>query len=122
MQIALMLGGIQRHEVERGQVLSQPGAITAHTRFEAQFYLVSHAEGGRLSPVFNGWKAQVYFRSADVTGVFELEPGVDMLLPGDHATMIITLVATIAMEPGLRFAVREGGRTVGFGVVAKIQA
>jgi elongation factor Tu len=106
--------------VERGQVLSKPGAITPHTVFDSEVYVLSKDEGGRHTPFFKGYRPQFYFRTTDVTGTVELPEGVEMVMPGDNVNMVVTLIAPIAMEDGLRFAIREGGRTVGAGVVAKI--
>jgi len=118
--IGALLRGIQRNEVERGQVLAKPGSIKPHTQFEGQVYVLTKEEGGRHTPFFNGYRPQFYFRTTDVTGVAELPQGTEMCMPGDHITMKISLITTIAMEEGLRFAIREGGRTVGSGVVSKI--
>jgi elongation factor Tu len=118
--IGVLLRGTKRDEVERGQVLSKPGTITPHTRFEAEVYILSKDEGGRHTPFFKGYRPQFYFRTTDVTGAVELPEGVEMVMPGDNIKMDVTLIAPIAMEEGLRFAIREGGRTVGAGVVAKI--
>ena len=118
--VGVLLRGTKRDEVERGQVLSKPGAITPHTRFEGEVYVLSKEEGGRHTPFFKGYRPQFYFRTTDVTGACELPEGVEMVMPGDNVKMDVTLIAPIAMEEGLRFAIREGGRTVGAGVVAKI--
>ncbi|WP_148255280.1 elongation factor Tu [Aidingimonas lacisalsi] len=118
--IGALLRGTKRDEVERGQVLAKPGTITPHTIFEAEVYVLSKEEGGRHTPFFKGYRPQFYFRTTDVTGTCELPEGVEMVMPGDNVKMTVTLIAPIAMEDGLRFAVREGGRTVGAGVVAKI--
>ena len=118
--IGALLRGLKREEVERGQVLAKPGSITPHTKFRAQVYVLSKEEGGRHTPFFKGYRPQFYFRTTDVTGVVELDEGVEMVMPGDNATMDVELIAPIAMEEGLRFAIREGGRTVGAGVVEKI--
>ncbi|RLK51286.1 translation elongation factor 1A (EF-1A/EF-Tu) [Alkalispirillum mobile] len=118
--IGALLRGTKRDEVERGQVLCKPGSITPHTKFECEVYVLSKDEGGRHTPFFNGYRPQFYFRTTDVTGSCELPEGVEMVMPGDNVKMTVTLIAPIAMEDGLRFAVREGGRTVGAGVVAKI--
>ena len=115
-----LLRGIKREDIERGQVLSKPGSITPHTEFEAQVYVLSKEEGGRHTPFFKGYRPQFYFRTTDVTGNVELPEGVEMCMPGDNAEMKITLIQPIAMDEGLRFAIREGGRTVGAGAVAKI--
>ena len=118
--VGVLLRGTKRDEVERGQVLSKPGSITPHTKFEAEVYVLSKDEGGRHTPFFKGYRPQFYFRTTDVTGACELPDGVEMVMPGDNVQMTVTLIAPIAMEDGLRFAIREGGRTVGAGVVAKI--
>ncbi len=118
--IGVLLRGTKRDEVERGQVLAKPGTITPHTRFEAEVYVLSKEEGGRHTPFFNGYRPQFYFRTTDVTGSVDLPEGVEMVMPGDNVKMTVSLIAPIAMEDGLRFAVREGGRTVGAGVVSKI--
>ncbi|USD22016.1 elongation factor Tu [Microbulbifer variabilis] len=118
--IGALLRGTKRDEVERGQVLAKPGSITPHTKFEAEVYILSKDEGGRHTPFFKGYRPQFYFRTTDVTGAVELPEGTEMVMPGDNIQMVVTLIAPIAMEDGLRFAIREGGRTVGAGVVAKI--
>jgi len=118
--VGVLLRGTKRDEVERGQVLAKPGSITPHTKFEAEVYVLSKEEGGRHTPFFKGYRPQFYFRTTDVTGACELPEGVEMVMPGDNVQMKVTLIAPIAMEDGLRFAIREGGRTVGAGVVAKI--
>ncbi|MDN3521575.1 elongation factor Tu [Halomonas ramblicola] len=118
--IGALLRGTKRDDVERGQVLAKPGTITPHTVFEAEVYVLSKEEGGRHTPFFKGYRPQFYFRTTDVTGTCELPEGVEMVMPGDNVKMVVTLIAPIAMDEGLRFAVREGGRTVGAGVVAKI--
>ena len=118
--IGVLLRGTKRDDVERGQVLAKPGSITPHTKFEAEVYVLSKDEGGRHTPFFKGYRPQFYFRTTDVTGACELPEGVEMVMPGDNIQMTVTLIAPIAMEDGLRFAIREGGRTVGAGVVAKI--
>ncbi len=118
--VGVLLRGTKREEVERGQVLAKPGSITPHTKFEAEVYVLSKEEGGRHTPFFNGYRPQFYFRTTDVTGSCELPKGTEMVMPGDNIKMTITLISPIAMEDGLRFAIREGGRTVGAGVVAKI--
>jgi len=118
--IGALLRGTKRDDVERGQVLSKPGSITPHTQFEGEVYILSKEEGGRHTPFFKGYRPQFYFRTTDVTGACELPEGVEMVMPGDNVQMSVTLIAPIAMEEGLRFAIREGGRTVGAGVVAKI--
>ncbi|AMG30746.1 elongation factor Tu [Grimontia hollisae] len=118
--VGVLLRGTKRDEVERGQVLAKPGSITPHTTFESEVYVLSKDEGGRHTPFFKGYRPQFYFRTTDVTGTIELPEGVEMVMPGDNIKMIVTLIAPIAMDEGLRFAIREGGRTVGAGVVAKI--
>ena len=118
--VGLLLRGIQRTDIERGQVLCKPGSIKPHTKFTAQVYVLKKEEGGRHTPFFNGYRPQFYFRTTDVTGTIELEKGVEMVMPGDNVKMEITLITPIAIEEGLRFAIREGGRTVGSGVVSKI--
>jgi elongation factor Tu len=118
--IGALLRGIKRDEIERGQVLAKPGSITPHTRFEAEVYVLSKDEGGRHTPFFNGYRPQFYFRTTDVTGAVELPAGTEMVMPGDNVSISVTLISPIAMEEGLRFAIREGGRTVGAGVVSKI--
>jgi elongation factor Tu len=116
----LLLRGTKRDEVERGQVLAKPGSIKPHTKFESEVYVLSKEEGGRHTPFFKGYRPQFYFRTTDVTGSVELPEGVEMVMPGDNIKMVVTLIAPIAMDDGLRFAIREGGRTVGAGVVAKV--
>jgi elongation factor Tu len=118
--IGVLLRGTKRDDVERGQVLAKPGSITPHTHFEAEVYVLTKEEGGRHTPFFKGYRPQFYFRTTDVTGSVELPEGVEMVMPGDNIKMVVNLIAPIAMEEGLRFAIREGGRTVGAGVVAKI--
>ena len=118
--IGVLLRGTKREEVERGQVLAKPGSITPHTKFACEVYVLSKEEGGRHTPFFNGYRPQFYFRTTDVTGSVELPSGTEMVMPGDNIAMTVTLIAPIAMEEGLRFAIREGGRTVGAGVVSKI--
>jgi elongation factor Tu len=118
--VGVLLRGTKREEVERGQVLAKPGSITPHTHFLAEVYVLSKDEGGRHTPFFNGYRPQFYFRTTDVTGSIELPAGTEMVMPGDNIQMTVKLIAPIAMEEGLRFAIREGGRTVGAGVVAKI--
>ena len=113
-------GGWRRHEIERGMVLAKPGSITPHTHFEAEVYVLTKEEGGRHTPFFKGYRPQFYFRTTDVTGSVELPAGVEMVMPGDNVQMTIELITPIAMDEGLRFAIREGGRTVGAGVVTKI--
>jgi len=118
--VGVLLRGTKREDVERGQVLAKPGSITPHTKYEAEVYVLSKDEGGRHTPFFNGYRPQFYFRTTDVTGACDLPEGIEMVMPGDNVKMTVTLIAPIAMEDGLRFAIREGGRTVGAGVVAKI--
>lgn len=118
--VGILLRGTKREDVERGQVLAKPGSITPHTKFECEVYILSKNEGGRHTPFFNGYRPQFYFRTTDVTGACELPSGIEMVMPGDNVKMEVTLIAPIAMDDGLRFAIREGGRTVGAGVVAKI--
>jgi elongation factor Tu len=118
--VGVLLRGTKREDVERGQVLCKPGSIMPHTKFEAEVYVLSKEEGGRHTPFFKGYRPQFYFRTTDVTGACELPEGVEMVMPGDNIKMVVTLIAPIAMEDGLRFAIREGGRTVGAGVVAKV--
>ncbi len=118
--VGVLLRGTKREEVERGQVLAKPGTITPHTKFTAEIYVLSKEEGGRHTPFFNGYRPQFYFRTTDVTGSIELPAGTEMVMPGDNVAITVSLIAPIAMEEGLRFAIREGGRTVGAGVVAKI--
>jgi elongation factor Tu len=118
--VGVLLRGTKRDEIERGQVLAKPGSITPHTKFEAEVYILTKEEGGRHTPFFKGYRPQFYFRTTDVTGAVELPEGTEMVMPGDNIQMKVDLIAPIAMEDGLRFAIREGGRTVGAGVVAKI--
>ncbi|KPK08024.1 MAG: elongation factor Tu [Betaproteobacteria bacterium SG8_39] len=118
--VGILLRGTKREEVERGQVLAKPGSITPHTKFECEVYVLSKEEGGRHTPFFNNYRPQFYFRTTDVTGSIGLPEGTEMVMPGDNIKMAVTLIAPIAMEQGLRFAIREGGRTVGAGVVAKV--
>jgi elongation factor Tu len=118
--VGVLLRGTKRDEVERGQVLAKPGSINPHTKFEAEVYVLSKDEGGRHTPFFKGYRPQFYFRTTDVTGAVELPEGVEMVMPGDNLKFVVELIAPIAMDEGLRFAIREGGRTVGAGVVAKI--
>jgi len=120
--VGVLLRGTKREEVERGQVLAKPGSITPHTKFEAEVYILTKDEGGRHTPFFKGYRPQFYFRTTDVTGACELPDGTEMVMPGDNVQMVVELIAPIAMEDGLRFAIREGGRTVGAGVVAKVIA
>jgi len=119
--VGVLLRGTKRDDVERGQVLCKPGSINPHTDFEAEVYVLSKEEGGRHTPFFKGYRPQFYFRTTDVTGACELPEGVEMVMPGDNIRMNVSLIAPIAMEEGLRFAIREGGRTVGAGVVSKIR-
>jgi elongation factor Tu len=118
--IGALLRGVQRDEIERGQVLAKPGSITPHTKFKGEVYVLTKEEGGRHTPFFDGYRPQFFFRTTDVTGSVALEEGVEMCMPGDNATFTVELITPIAMEEGLRFAIREGGRTVGAGVVAEI--
>ena len=120
--VGVLLRGTKREDVERGQVLAKPGSIKPHTKFECEVYILSKDEGGRHTPFFNNYRPQFYFRTTDVTGSVKLAEGVEMVMPGDNIKMDVELIAPIAMEQGLRFAIREGGRTVGAGVVAKIHA
>jgi elongation factor Tu len=118
--VGLLLRGVQKDEVERGQVVAKPGSITPHSHFKAQVYVLSKEEGGRHTPFFNGYRPQFYFRTTDVTGSITLPEGVEMVMPGDNTEMEVKLIAPIAMEEGLRFAIREGGRTIGAGSITKI--
>jgi len=118
--VGVLLRGTKREDVERGQVLAYPGSIKPHTHFEAEIYVLSKDEGGRHTPFFNGYRPQFYFRTTDVTGSVDLPEGVEMVMPGDNIKVTVKLIAPIAMDEGLRFAVREGGRTVGAGVVSKV--
>jgi elongation factor Tu len=118
--IGALLRGVKREDIERGQVLSKPGSITPHTKFKAEAYILTKEEGGRHTPFFNGYRPQFYFRTTDVTGIAELPAGIEMVMPGDNVAMTINLITPIAMDEGLRFAIREGGRTVGAGVVSAI--
>jgi elongation factor Tu len=118
--VGVLLRGTKREEVERGQVLAKPGSIKPHTKFESEIYVLSKEEGGRHTPFFKGYRPQFYFRTTDVTGAVHLPEGVEMVMPGDNIKITVELIAPIAMDEGLRFAIREGGRTVGAGVVAKI--
>jgi elongation factor Tu len=118
--VGVLLRGTKREDVERGQVLAKPGSITPHTNFECEVYVLTKEEGGRHTPFFKGYRPQFYFRTTDVTGTIQLPEGVEMVMPGDNIKMVVELIAPIAMEEGLRFAIREGGRTVGAGVVSKI--
>ena len=118
--IGALLRGLKRDDVERGQVLAAPGSITPHTKFKAEVYILTKEEGGRHTPFFKGYRPQFYFRTTDVTGEVELPEGAEMVMPGDNVSLVINLIQPIAMDKELRFAVREGGRTVGAGVVAEI--
>ena len=118
--VGVLLRGTKKDEVERGQVLCKPGSITPHTNFQAQVYVLTQGEGGRHKPFFNNYRPQFYFRTTDVTGHITLPEGTEMIMPGDNTTMTVELIQPIAMDEGLRFAIREGGRTVGAGVVTKI--
>ena len=120
--IGALLRGVKREDIERGQVLAKPGSITPHTKFKAEAYILSKEEGGRHTPFFNGYRPQFYFRTTDVTGIVDLEPGTEMVMPGDNVAVTVNLITPIAMDEGLRFAIREGGRTVGAGVVSSIIA
>jgi len=120
--IGALLRGVKREDIERGQVLAKPGSITPHTKFKAEAYILSKEEGGRHTPFFNGYRPQFYFRTTDVTGIVDLEAGTEMVMPGDNVSVTVNLITPIAMDEGLRFAIREGGRTVGAGVVASIIA
>jgi elongation factor Tu len=118
--VGILLRGIKREEIERGQVLAKPGSITPHTKFKAEAYILTKEEGGRHTPFFKGYRPQFYFRTTDVTGIVELPEGVEMVMPGDNIAMTVELITPIAMDKELRFAIREGGRTVGAGVVSEI--
>ena len=118
--VGALLRGVDRTEIERGQVLAKPGSIKPHTKFEATVYVLTKEEGGRHTPFFNGYRPQFYFRTTDVTGIIELPEGMEMVMPGDNIKVTIDLITPIAMEKELRFAIREGGRTVGAGVVSKV--
>jgi len=118
--VGCLLRGVKREDIERGQVLAQPGSITPHTKYEAEVYVLTKEEGGRHTPFFNGYRPQFYFRTTDVTGSVTLPEGIEMVMPGDNTQMVVELLTPIAMDDGLRFAIREGGRTVGAGVVTKI--
>jgi elongation factor Tu len=118
--VGLLLRGVDKDELKRGMVIAAPGSITPHTKFEGNVYVLKQQEGGRHTPFFNGYRPQFYFRTTDVTGAIELPEGVEMVMPGDNVNMKAELIEPIAMEEGLRFAIREGGRTVGAGVVGKI--
>jgi elongation factor Tu len=118
--VGVLLRGVKREDIERGQVLAKPGSITPHTKFKAEAYILTKEEGGRHTPFFKGYRPQFYFRTTDVTGIVELPEGVEMVMPGDNTAMTVNLITPIAMDKELRFAIREGGRTVGAGVVAEI--
>ena len=118
--VGCLLRGVKREDIERGQVLAKPGSITPHTKYEAEVYVLTKDEGGRHTPFFNGYRPQFYFRTTDVTGSVVLQAGTEMVMPGDNTQMTVELLTPIAMDEGLRFAIREGGRTVGAGVVTKI--
>jgi elongation factor Tu len=118
--IGALLRGVKREEIERGQVLAKPGSITPHTKFKAEAYILTKEEGGRHTPFFNGYRPQFYFRTTDVTGIVDLPAGTEMVMPGDNIAVTVNLITPIAMDEGLRFAIREGGRTVGAGVVSSI--
>jgi len=118
--VGCLLRGVKRDDIERGQVLAKPGSITPHTEFEGGVYVLSKEEGGRHTPFFNGYRPQFYFRTTDVTGVVTLPDGIEMVMPGENVQISVKLITPIAMEDGLRFAIREGGRTVGAGVISKI--
>jgi elongation factor Tu len=118
--VGLLLRGTKREDVERGQVLCKPGSVTPHTEFDANVYILSKDEGGRHTPFFDNYRPQFYFRTTDVTGVVKLPSGTEMVMPGDNTEMMVTLIQPIAMDEGLRFAIREGGRTVGAGRVVKV--
>jgi elongation factor Tu len=118
--IGALLRGVKREDIERGQVLAKPGTITPHTKFNAEAYILTKEEGGRHTPFFNGYRPQFYFRTTDVTGIVDLPAGTEMVMPGDNVAVTVNLITPIAMDEGLRFAIREGGRTVGAGVVSSI--
>jgi elongation factor Tu len=118
--VGALLRGVARTQIERGQVLAKPGSIKPHTHYQSEVYVLTKEEGGRHTPFFDGYRPQFYFRTTDVTGIIKLPEGVEMVMPGDNVQMEITLITPIAIEEGLRFAIREGGRTVGSGVVAKM--
>jgi len=118
--VGLLLRGVERDELQRGMVIAQPGTVKPHTKFEAQVYVLSKEEGGRHTPFFNNYRPQFFFRTTDVTGSIKLPEGVEMIMPGDNVVMTVELITEVALEDGLRFAIREGGRTVGAGAVAKI--
>ena len=119
--VGILLRGTKKDEVERGQVLAKPGSITPHTKFKGEVYVLTKEEGGRHTPFFNGYRPQFYFRTTDVTGSSQLPEGTEMVMPGDNVNLDVELIAPIAMEKGVRFAIREGGRTVGAGTVTEIQ-
>jgi len=118
--VGVLLRGVEKEEIERGMVLAKPGSIKPHTKFKAEVYVLTKEEGGRHTPFFTGYRPQFYFRTTDVTGDIKLPDGVEMVMPGDNITMEVALITPVALEEGLRFAIREGGRTVGAGVVAKV--
>jgi elongation factor Tu len=118
--VGILLRGVKREDIERGQVLAKPGSITPHTKFKAEAYILNKEEGGRHTPFFKGYRPQFYFRTTDVTGIVTLPDGVEMVMPGDNIAMTVDLITPIAMDDGLRFAIREGGRTVGAGVVSEV--
>jgi len=118
--VGLLLRGIEKDELERGMVIAKPGSITPHTKFKGQVYVLTKEEGGRHTPFFNGYRPQFYFRTTDVTGVIKMPEGVEMVMPGDNVNMEVELITPIALEKELRFAIREGGRTVGAGVVTEV--
>jgi elongation factor Tu len=118
--VGLVLRGVERKEIERGQVIAKPGSITPHTKFKAEVYVLTKEEGGRHTPFFSGYRPQFYFRTTDVTGVATLPEGVEMVMPGDNSNLTVELITPIAMEKGLRFAIREGGRTVGAGTISDV--
>jgi elongation factor Tu len=120
--VGVLLRGVEKTDVERGQVLAKPGSITPHTKFKGEVYVLTKEEGGRHTPFFNGYRPQFYLRTTDVTGVAKLPEGVEMVMPGDNITMEIELITPVALEKGLRFAIREGGRTVGAGTISEIIA
>ncbi|MGI5826821.1 MAG: EF-Tu/IF-2/RF-3 family GTPase, partial [Patescibacteria group bacterium] len=120
--VGLLLRGIEKDDIERGQVLAKPGSITPHTKFEAEVYILTKEEGGRHTPFFSGYRPQFYVKTTDITGTVTLAEGVEMVMPGDNAKMTVELIVPVAMEEGLRFAIREGGHTVGAGVISKILA
>jgi elongation factor Tu len=119
--VGVLLRGTKREDIERGQVLAKPGSITPHTEFRGQVYVLTKDEGGRHTPFFNNYRPQFYFRTTDVTGVVELPDGTEMVMPGDNVAIKVTLITPIAMEPELRFAIREGGRTIGSGVISQVE-